>query len=66
MWKHLKHPNIITLKGITFNPLQLVSEWVPSGELREYIKKNTDANPINLVGLFLPTSVPQLTLTPAT
>jgi len=61
MWKHLDHPNVVAFKGITLNPLQLVSEWIPGGELREYIKKNPDANHANLVGSFLPTSVQYLT-----
>ena len=50
MWKCLDHPNIVAFKGATLNPLQLVSEWMPGGELRRYLKKNPDANHINLVG----------------
>ena len=49
MWKHLNHPNIVPFKGITFDPLQLVSEWVPGGELREYVTNNSQTNPIDLV-----------------
>jgi len=62
VWRRLSHPNIVDLKGMTLNPLQLVSEWMPGGELREYIKKNPDANRINLVGSFLPASTQYLTL----
>ena len=62
MWKRLDHPNIVPFKGMTLNPLQLVSEWMPGGELREYIKKNPDANRISLVGSFLPASTQYLTL----
>lgn len=53
IWKHLSHPNIVPFKGVTLDPPQLVSEWIPGGELREYIKENPSANLINLVGLFL-------------
>ena len=53
MWKRLDHPNIVAFKGITLNPLQLVSEWMPGGELRNYIKQNPDTIRINLVGSFL-------------
>jgi len=56
VWKHLDHPNVVALKGITLNPLQLVSEWMSGGELRDYIKQNPNANRINLVGSFLPLS----------
>ena len=53
MWKHLNHPNIVLFKGVTFDPLQLVSEWVPGGELREYIRNNRHANLIDLVSLLI-------------
>lgn len=49
MWKHLYHQNIVPFKGVTFEPLQLVSEWVTGGELREYIGNNRQTNLINLV-----------------
>ena len=50
MWKCLDHPNIVAFKGVTLNPLQLVSEWMPGGELRQYLMKYPDADRINLVG----------------
>lgn len=56
MWKRLNHPNIVPLKGVRLNPLQLVSEWMPGGELREYIRLNQSANLIGLVGSFRPIS----------
>jgi serine/threonine protein kinase len=56
VWKRLNHPNIVPLRGVTLNPLQLISEWMPGGELREYVKLNRDANPIRLVSPFLPIS----------
>ncbi|KAF9789158.1 kinase-like domain-containing protein [Thelephora terrestris] len=49
VWKHLDHPNIVPFKGITFEPLQLASEWIPGGELKEYIRRNPDANLISLL-----------------
>ena len=51
MWKHLKHKNIVPLLGITTSPLQLVSEWMPGGELTEYIGKHPDANRLGLVDI---------------
>ena len=56
MWKRLNHPNIVPFKGVTFEPLQLVSEWMHGGELREYIKNNRHANQISLVCPFFPPS----------
>ncbi|KAF9647907.1 kinase-like protein, partial [Thelephora ganbajun] len=49
VWKRLNHPNIVSFKGVTLEPLQLVSEWMPGGELREYIRNNREANLVNLL-----------------
>ena len=50
MWKHLAHPNIVSLLGITPTPLQLISEWVPR-DLPEYIKNHPGADRLGLVGI---------------
>ena len=50
MWKHLMHPNILPLLGVTLTPFQLVSTWMPGGDLPGYIKKNPDVDRIRLVG----------------
>jgi serine/threonine protein kinase len=62
VWKRLDHPNIVPFKGVTLNPLQLVSDWMPGGELREYVKKNPNANPISLVRQLPSVSTQRLTL----
>ena len=49
MWKRLRHPNIVHFIGVTIEPFQLVSEWIPNGVLTDYITKNPDANRIALV-----------------
>ena len=51
MYKRLVHPNIVPLLGITPSPLQLISEWMPSGNLTEYIKKCPDVDRLGLVGV---------------
>jgi len=61
VWKRLNHPNIVPFKGVTLNPLQLISEWMPHGELREYIKENQYMNRVGLVGSSLPTHMQHLT-----
>ena len=53
MWKHLHHPNIVSFRGVTFDPLQLVSEWIPGGELRAYVRANPCPNLIKLVSSLL-------------
>ena len=62
MWKHLAHPNIVPFFGITPTPLQLVSEWIPNGDLTEYIKNHSGADRLSLVGI--PSIVFDHTLTP--
>lgn len=58
VWEPLNHPNIVPFKGVTSEPLQLVSEWMPGGELRQYIRNNPHANVISLVSsLFMPLSI---------
>jgi hypothetical protein len=51
----------VPFKGVTFDPLQLVSEWMPGGELREYVKEHRDTNLIGLVGPFLLSLTQRLT-----
>ena len=50
MWKKLRHQNIVPFLGVMQNPLQLVSEWMPNGDLTEYLSKNPGTNRIALVG----------------
>ena len=50
MWKRSEHPNIVPLLGVTVVPLQLVSVWMPSGDLLEYIERNSSVNRLSLVG----------------
>ena len=51
MYKRLAHPNIVPLLGITPSPLQLISEWMPGGDLTDYIKKSPDVNRVGLVSI---------------
>ena len=47
--KHMKHPNIVPLLGVTLDPPQLISDHMPDGSLTEYIKSHPDADRISLV-----------------
>ena len=49
------HPNIVPLLGITLEPLQLISAWMPGGGIKEYIFNHPGTDLIGLVGapLFL-------------
>ena len=53
MWKRLRHQSIVPFIGVTQDPLQFVSEWMPNGTLVDYLGKNPGANRIGLVSLSL-------------
>ena len=48
--KHLAHPGIVPLLGVTIDPPQLTSDRMPDGDLTEYIASHPDAGRISLVG----------------
>ena len=52
VWKHLTHPNIVPLLGVTINPPQLISDWMPGGDLTEYVASHLDTDRIRLVSDF--------------
>ena len=64
MCKRLTHPNIVPLLDITPDPLQLISGWMPGGDLTDYIKKHSDVDRVGLVGVPFFGSDPTLTPPP--
>ena len=51
VWKNLSHPNVVPLLGVTIDPIQLVSGWMPDVDLTGYITDHPDADRLNLVGV---------------
>lgn len=51
MWRHVEHKNILPLLGVTPAPLQLISEWMPGGDLKEYVREYPGADRLGLVGV---------------
>ncbi|KAF9644320.1 kinase-like protein, partial [Thelephora ganbajun] len=49
MWRRMIHPNVLPLLGITTAPFQLISNWIPGGDLPQYIKKHPDADRLGLL-----------------
>ena len=64
MWKYLTHPNVLPFLGVTISPLQLISDWMPGGDLPGYIEKHSDADRIELVSGLSVVSVQCLFLLP--
>ena len=50
-WKHLRHPNILPLLGVTLNEhrFALISEWMENGNINEFIKRDRLTNRTELV-----------------
>ena len=51
VWKHLAHPNVAPLMGVTTDPIRLVSGWMPDVGLAGYITTHPDADRLSLVGV---------------
>ncbi|KAF9642811.1 kinase-like protein [Thelephora ganbajun] len=49
MWKHLTHPNIVPLLGVTIDPFELISDRMPGGDLTEYITNHPDTDRLSLL-----------------
>jgi len=51
MWKALRHPNVLPLIGATIAGTQfaMVSEWMPNGNINEFLKANPDGDRLGLV-----------------
>jgi len=60
MWKHLTHPNIVPLLGVTTDPFQLISEWMPGGDLSSHIMRNPGVDLLGLVGVPPVVFIPRL------
>jgi len=50
-WKHLRHPNILPLLGVTFNEhrFALVSEWMENGNINAFVERDCHTNRVELV-----------------
>ena len=50
-WKHLRHPNILPLLGVSLNEYRfaLVSEWMEYGKINEFVEGDWHINRSELV-----------------
>jgi serine/threonine protein kinase len=50
MWKFLRHPNIVSFIGVSpMFPICLVSEWMPNGDVGQYLKMHGSADRVFFV-----------------
>jgi len=54
-WKHLRHPNILSLIGVTVSNKRfaMVSAWMENGNMNEFVEKDRHVNRIELVRAIL-------------
>ena len=52
-WKHLRHPNILPLIGVTMDSQQfaMISAWMENGNINEFVGKDQHVNRIELVSV---------------
>jgi hypothetical protein len=52
VWKALRHPNVLPLSGVTMTEGQFVtvSDWMEDGNIKQFVKRNADADRLKLVG----------------
>jgi serine/threonine protein kinase len=50
-WKHLRHPNILPLLGVTVGEhrFAMVSEWMENGDINGFVRKDKHVNRTELV-----------------
>ena len=58
MSKHLVHPNIVPLLGVTIEPFELISRWMPGRDLQGYIAGHPATDKLSLVCLSDRTRLP--------
>lgn len=58
IWKRLWHPNIVPFLGVTDGPapFTMVSEWMPNGNVRQYVVEHPEVDRLQLVRHFTPPS----------
>ena len=50
VWAELNHPNILQCFGVTVDPFQIVTVWMPNGQAMVYAQEHQDADRVRLVG----------------
>ena len=62
MWSALRHPNVLSLRGATMTDTRftMVSEWMPNGNINEFVQTYPDADRFELVGFLLEAPLSQL------
>jgi serine/threonine protein kinase len=54
-WKTLRHPNVLPLLGVTMTEdrFAMVSEWMASGSISEFVELHADADRLKLVRILV-------------
>ena len=51
MWRFLRHPYVLPLLGVSMseNRFVMVSEWMPNGNINQFVKAHPNVNRLSLV-----------------
>ena len=49
LWVKLDHPSVLRCFGVTIDPFQIITEWMPNGQAIGYVQKHQDADRVRLV-----------------
>jgi len=52
LWVKLEHENILRCFGVTVDKPQIVIDWMPNGEVMEYVQEHKHADRVRLVSSF--------------
>ena len=58
MWKTLRHPNVLSLIGVTMTETQfaMVSEWMVNGNISDFVRTHPGKDRLGLVSFPLKVS----------
>ena len=51
MWKTLRHPNVLSLIGVTMTEIQfaMISEWMVNGNINDFVRTHPNEDRFKLV-----------------
>jgi len=51
IWKFLRHPNVLPLRGVTTSETRfaMISDWMINGNINEFVRARPEVNRLGLV-----------------
>lgn len=48
-WTKLDHPNVLRCFGVTVDPFQMLTEWMPNGQVMNHVEVQNGVDRVRLV-----------------